>query len=618
MIPATVGTTALLLLGCRVQMDQLAGWSVDRLQEGFGARPVPRDIVLLAYDDYTRNQAAAADLLDQPALLELSQWPLPREMWGEALDRLESLQVKAIGFDVMFDLPREGDRRFAAGLRQFSGPVVLATGIDDPDAMEFGSLAALYRPDAALMASDPSVEEGHIAVLGRLGGVVRTSPRTFVQSKPFALALNAPPAFSEQLHQLTGGKAVSQADPLHWVELLRFYGPPGQFRTISLWRLLENHSFERLRTSGDLRGATVLLANTTLDANDLHPTPFARLDGMPGVEIHATALANLRGDDHLLLRRSDPWVIVGLIVWAAVLVSVLDGVERPERRLAWTGLLVSVVIGGSAAMALGWKWVPPIAHLSATTILVGLLSTGEGVLRVEIGRQKLRSTLSKYLSPVVMKEVTGNIDHFDVGLGGKSYDVIVLMTDIRGFTAMTTRATEEGNVNEFVQRLNTYFTAIVEDLLQMNATVDKYVGDAVFSYFGAPISRGPQQDACAAVEAARRVCATLDRLNAVWESQGLESWEQVVVLSAGSVICGNIGSPKRLDYTVIGDAVNRVSRMEAIAKQYRCPIAASEQVVARAGLLGEAEKLGEFPLRGQAAQAVYAISKSVPEGQSSH
>ena len=594
-----------------MQMRQLAGWSVDRLQESLGARSAPSDIVLVVYDDYARNQAATANLLDQPALLDLSQWPPPRAMCGEVLERLERLGVKAVGFDVMFDLPREGDRQFASGLRQFSGPVVLATGIDDPDAMEFGSLAALYRPDAALMASDPSVEEGHIAVLGRVGGVVRTSPRTFVQSKPFALALNAPPAFSEQLHQLTGGQAVSQPDPGHWVELLHFYGPPGQFRTISIWSLLENHSYERLRTSDDLRGATVLLANTTLDANDLHPTSFARLDGMPGVEIHATALANLRSDAHLLLRRSDLWVIVSLIIWAIVLVSLLDRVEQPELRLVCTALLVGMVVIGSVVLALGWQIVPPIADLFSATLLAGLLSTGEAVIRVQAGRQKLRSTLSKYLSPSVMTEVTRNLDNFDVELGGQSYDVIVLMTDIRGFTAKTALATEEGSVNEFVQRLNTYFTAIVEDLLQMNATVDKYVGDAIFSYFGAPISRGPEQDALAAVEAARRVCATLDRLNVVWERKGLEPWEQVVILSAGSVICGNIGSPKRLDYTVIGDAVNRVSRMEAIAKQYRCAIAASEDVVKRAGLLGEAVKLGEFPLRGQSVQAVYAISKSV-------
>ena len=611
MIPATVGATALILLGCRVQMRQLAGWSVDRLQESLGARSAPRDIVLVVYDDYARNQAAAANLLDQPALLDLSQWPPPRAMWGEVLERLERLGVKAVGFDVMFDLPREGDRQFAAGLQQFSGPVVLATGIDDPDVVEFGSLAALYRPAASLLEADPSVEEGHIAVLGRVGGVVRTSPRTFVQSKPFALALNAPPAFSEQLHQLTGGQAVPQPDPSHWVELLHFYGPPGQFRTISLWSLLENHSYERLRTSDDLRGSTVLLANTTLDANDLHPTSFARLDGMPGVEIHATALANLRSGTHLLLRRSDLWVVVCLIIWAVVLVSLLDCVEQPEWRLASTVLLVGMVIIGSVALALGWQIVPPIADLFSATLLAGLLSTVEGVIRVQAGRQKLRSTLSKYLSPNVMTEVTKNLDNFDVGLGGKSYDVIVLMTDIRGFTAKTALATEEGSVNEFVQRLNSYFTAIVEDLLQMNATVDKYVGDAVFSYFGAPISRGPEQDALAAVEAARRVCATLDRLNVVWERQGLEPWEQVVILSAGSVICGNIGSPKRLDYTVIGDAVNRVSRMEAVAKQHHCAIAASEDVVKRAGLLGEAVKLGEFPLRGQSVQAVYAISKSV-------
>ena len=116
-----------MLVGYSVPLRQLAGWSVDRLQEGLGSRPAPKDIVLLTYDDSTRNSAAAADLLDQPELLNLRHWPVPRAVWGDVLDRLEQLEVKAIGFDVMFDLPRAGDQRFAQGLKQFSGPVVLVS-----------------------------------------------------------------------------------------------------------------------------------------------------------------------------------------------------------------------------------------------------------------------------------------------------------------------------------------------------------------------------------------------------------------------------------------------------------------------------------------------------------
>ena len=598
-----------MLFGFAVPLRQLAGWSVDRLQEGFGARPAPKDIVLLTYDDSTRNSAAAAELLDQPELNNLRHWPVPRALWGDVLDRLEQLEVKAVGFDVMFDLPRAGDQHFAKGLKQFSGSVVLATGIDDPDTTEFGRMAALYRPNPSLMA-DQSVTEGHIAVLGLVGGVVRTSPRSFVLFQPFARQLNPPLALSEQLHHSTGGTKVPQADHERWVELLNFFGPEGQFRSVSLWRLVEDKSFERLKREGIFRGATVLLANTTIDANDLHPTPFERTGGMPGVEIHATALANLRLDNHLLLRRVDGWVIVGLLIWGAVVVVLLDGVERPDRRLGWTGLTVAAVIAVSAAQALSTHRLLPMAHLVSSTLLVGLVSTGEGILRVQFGRQRLRTALAKYLSPAVMQEITKDPDELDINLGGKAYDVIVLMTDIRGFTTKTTKATEEGRVAELVERLNLYFTAIVEDLLQMNATVDKYIGDAVLSYFGAPTSRGPEQDARAAVEAARRVCATLNRLNTDWEKAGLEPWDHVVVLSAGSVICGNIGSPKRLDFTVIGDAVNRVSRMESVAKQNQCLIAASEGVVNLAGLRKEAKKLGDFPLRGQGPQAVYAIPAS--------
>jgi adenylate cyclase len=97
-------------------------------------------------------------------------------------------------------------------------------------------------------------------------------------------------------------------------------------------------------------------------------------------------------------------------------------------------------------------------------------------------------------------------------------------------------------------------------------------------------------------------------LNQQWVERGLEPWQHVIVLSAGTVICGNIGSPERLDYTVIGDAVNRASRLEAVAKQTGSTIVASEAVVERAKASAQAYLLGEFPLRGQQVQPVYAIN----------
>ena len=108
-----------------------------------------------------------------------------------------------------------------------------------------------------------------------------------------------------------------------------------------------------------------------------------------------------------------------------------------------------------------------------------------------------------------------DMDRLQVSLGGQAYDVIVLMTDIRGFKKIT-QSTEEGTVAELVDRLNTYFTAVVQDLLDMGATVDKYIRHAVLSYCGTPLRQGPETDAQNAVEAAIRICATLDRLNAKW------------------------------------------------------------------------------------------------------
>ena len=240
MLPASFGAVALVLFGFQSDLRQLSGWSVDRLQERLGAQQTPGNIIVLAYDDYTKNQAGAADLLDQVQLQELALWPVPRHTWADVIDRLASLQVKAIGFDVIFDQARLEDQVLADAIRRFQGPVVLATVLDDADQMEFGSLSSLYRPNPTLLGAGDAVYEGHIAVLGQVGGVVRTTPRSFMEFKPAFELLQPPPSFSEQFHLVTGGDPVEKQDASVWVELLNFYGPPRSFKTFlcgAFWKI---------------------------------------------------------------------------------------------------------------------------------------------------------------------------------------------------------------------------------------------------------------------------------------------------------------------------------------------------------------------------------------------
>ena len=591
--------TALALVLLQTPLQQLDGWAADRMQEVQGTRSAPSDIVLLEYDEITRSQAAEADLLDQPALEDLQFWPLPRQVWGDVLDRLRQLEVRAVGFDVLFDEPRRGDKGFVAGLQRFGRPVVLAVGVDDADDSSFGLRSGLLRPHQGLIDASSFVDQGHIAVLGRVGGTVRETPRSYALIKQHLQALQLPPSLSERLHQLTGGVSGPVPSQRQWLDLIDFYGPPGAFRTLPLWDLMEQSGFQRLRSEKALKGATVLIANTTPEARDRHPTPFARVVGMPGVEIHATALANLREGQHLQVLLLRGWVPLALIAWAVGLAELCRRQERPAIRLLLGGLAVLSALLMAQLSLLWWSRLPPLGSWMTVSGLVGLLSAGEGTVRIQRSRRRMRTALSRYLSPAVMEDISRRSEDFDVSLGGEACDVVVLFTDVRGFTAKTMDSTKQGRVGAFVRQLNAYFTVVVQQLLSNNATVDKYIGDAVLAYFGAPIKRNPVDNARLAIDSAQKIVAAVEQLNKDWSSSGLVPWEQVIVLSYGSVICGNIGSPNRLDFTIIGDAVNCASRLEVIAKQFSVPIVATADVVDLCGLREQCECLGVFSVRGR-------------------
>ena len=210
----------------------------------------------------------------------------------------------------------------------------------------------------------------------------------------------------------------------------------------------------------------------------------------------------------------------------------------------------------------------------------------------KIAQQSLqRSALERFLSPEVVEMVVANPD---IRLGGVNQEVTVMFADIRGFTTMS-EAMEPGRV---VEILNEYFTRVTDVIFDNGGTLDKYIGDAVMAVFGAPISKG--NDAAAAVNSAMQIQRLLIELN---RDAAAREWPELRVgigINTGNAIAGNIGSPRRLDYTVVGDAVNTAQRLMTNAAGGQILI--SESTAKKLGKTGKTidlERLPELKVKGR-------------------
>ncbi|MBT3350172.1 MAG: GAF domain-containing protein [Nitrospinaceae bacterium] len=166
-----------------------------------------------------------------------------------------------------------------------------------------------------------------------------------------------------------------------------------------------------------------------------------------------------------------------------------------------------------------------------------------------------RSNLSRYLSPSVVDDILKQGENFE--LGGATIDCSVLFSDVVGFTSFS----EDLTPIELVKLMNEYFTVMADAIFTNDGTLDKFIGDATMAIFGAPVH--DPHHAAMAVDAGLNMLAACDKLMAKWKSEGKPTFQMRVGVNSGPVVAGNLGSPQRMDYTVIGDAVNLASRMES-------------------------------------------------------
>ncbi|MGH7272662.1 MAG: adenylate/guanylate cyclase domain-containing protein, partial [Polyangiaceae bacterium] len=285
-----------------------------------------------------------------------------------------------------------------------------------------------------------------------------------------------------------------------------------------------------------------------------------KLSGRQG---HLSMLAALDITDiHLIVQRN--------LLCALAILAIAAGIS-----IAFGSRLASVMSTALKRMSFALKKVEQLEYVHVEPVNTGdeLEDLASGFNRMVDGlkeRDKLRTTFGKYMTLALMDHVMAG----KVALGGESLTVTILFTDIRSFTTLS----EKMDPQRLVALLNEYFTEMVGIVMDEGGVVDKYIGDAIMAVFGAPVPK--PQDAANAVRAAVRMRRALAALNERLAARGLPPLRTGIGIHTGEVVAGNIGSERRMEYTVIGDAVNLASRLESSTKDLGVSVAISEDTYA--------------------------------------
>ncbi len=367
--------------------------------------------------------------------------------------------------------------------------------------------------------------------------------------------------------------------------LLNFRGPRRTFTHVSANDVLEGKV-----EPGVLRGKLVLVGVTASAVADVRSTPFDPV--LPGVEIHATAIDNALRDDFLVQPKWTVLVEIATILLAAL---VLGTALRYARGVA----AAAVALAAVAAYVAGSQWLflaqgVPLG-LVYPTMAIGLIYSAISLQHylVEVReKRKIRNAFALYLNPELARLVSENPEMLK--LGGQKRELTVLFSDIRGFTSISEGLEPES----LVELLNVYLGAMTDVVFAHEGTLDKYVGDAIMAVWGAPV---PHQDhGVRACRAALQMLAQLRDLEGKFTARGWPPLQIGIGLHTGQMVAGNMGSERRLSYTVIGDNVNLGSRLEGLTKHYGAAIIASEDTVRAAAGAIVAREIDVVRVKGKA------------------
>lgn len=331
----------------------------------------------------------------------------------------------------------------------------------------------------------------------------------------------------------------------------------------------------------------VLVGANALGVEDVLETSISL--NHPGVDIQATILNNFLDNEYLI--KFTNWQNITIIILLSIITFVII------RFLAFIPSLITLI--GIAILyfifciiCFKHNLIPYVITPLAVQLSTMIFGYSYRFILEGRNKEKIKNAMGKYLSQDIMKNVVQNID--DIKLGGKKANVTVLFADIRGFTSMSEKMTAE----EVSVILNEYFSEIEPIITKYNGVINKFIGDAVMAIFGEPIQdiNHPQN----AVKCACEMLKKVDQLQDKWLFEGKPKIEIGIGINTGEAFVGNIGSEKRLEYTVIGDMVNLASRIESYNKVYKTNMLISSSTYSCVSDIVDVIKIGDVTIRGKA------------------
>lgn len=564
-----------------------------------GGPPEKKELVLLGIDEASLSLDALSppEIVASPALSLMGErFPWDRRVWAMAIDRLAEAGAKVIVLDLIFseESDPDADTELAAALQRHPGLVVLGSVFSPGGAEGAGDVFILVEPDETFLNG---------VILPRLGyvnfyrdasdGLVRkaryTTTRGFENEGQRRTGEPEYRSLAGEVIHAMGMKVPSGDQELRFAGRAET-GAADLYAPKSVYGIFAEKEWKSIYKNGEFfRDKVVMIGPVAPRFQDIHNTPMGSISGP---QLHLQAIAC--GMDQAFVRRlTDPWpamMLLGMVALAWTrwvsrpLVSIfgLMGIVISVIGFAiWVGVSRSLLLsisGGLCALIVGWA-----------------VAQSFEMVTERLEKLRLRRDFRRFVSRDVADAMIEQQDKWRESATGVKRRVVVLFSDVRGFTTRS----EQTDPGDLLKQLNEYLTAMVAVIFRHGGTLDKFIGDAVMAHWGALGGGSEEEHSRKAILAAQEMIAVLAEMNAQWQAAGKSPFQIGIGMHLGEAIAGEIGSPDRTEFGVIGDTVNLASRLEGLTKEFRCDIIFSAEVKQASGINEGLLDVGPVTVKGR-------------------